>query len=118
MKLKLDENLSRHLKVELASLGHDVSTAAEEDLLSKPDVSIAAAAQAEGRMLLSLDLHFADIRRFPPGTHPGIVLFRPPRLGPLMVNRFVRDFVAHQDLSALAGTLAIVESDRVRVRRA
>ena len=34
MKLKLDENLSRHLKTRLNDLGHDVSTTADENLLS------------------------------------------------------------------------------------
>jgi hypothetical protein len=36
MKLKLDENLSRHLKPVLIELGHDVLTAADENLLSHP----------------------------------------------------------------------------------
>ncbi len=35
MKLKLDENLSRHLKPALTGLGHDVLTAADEGLLSR-----------------------------------------------------------------------------------
>jgi hypothetical protein len=34
MKLKLDENLSRHLKPVLIGLGHDVLTTADENLLS------------------------------------------------------------------------------------
>jgi len=34
MKLKLDENLSRHLKPVLTEFGHDVLTAADENLLS------------------------------------------------------------------------------------
>lgn len=38
MKLKLDENLSRHLKPVLFGLGHDVLTAADENLLSHPGV--------------------------------------------------------------------------------
>ena len=37
MKLKLDENLSRHLKPALALLEHDVLTAADEGLLSQSD---------------------------------------------------------------------------------
>ncbi|MBI1802028.1 MAG: DUF5615 family PIN-like protein, partial [Chloroflexi bacterium] len=49
MMLKLDENLSRHLKPDLAALGHDVLTAAEEGLLSQPDTAIATAASREGR---------------------------------------------------------------------
>ena len=42
MKLKLDENLSRHLKPVLTGLGHDVLTAADENLLSRPDTEVAA----------------------------------------------------------------------------
>ena len=37
MKLKLDENLSRHLKAVLEKYYHDGTTAEEEGLLSKPD---------------------------------------------------------------------------------
>ena len=38
MDIKLDENLSRHLKDQLLPLGHNVSTAFEEGLLGKVDV--------------------------------------------------------------------------------
>ena len=65
MKLKLDENLSRHLKPLLTKLGHDVLTAADENLLSCRDTKIAAAALREKRMLLTLDLEFADLRKYP-----------------------------------------------------
>jgi hypothetical protein len=37
MRLKLDENLSRQLRGQLADLGHDVDTVADEQLLSQPD---------------------------------------------------------------------------------
>jgi len=116
MKLKLDENLSRHLKPVLIGLGHDVLTAADESLLSRPDVEVAACAAREGRILLSLDIEFADLRKYPPGSHPGIVLFRPAFLGPLSVNRFVERFVRSMDLSALSGCVAIVEPQGIRVR--
>jgi predicted nuclease of predicted toxin-antitoxin system len=89
MKLKLDENLSRHLKPVLTGLGHDVLTAADENLLSRPDTEVAAVSIKEGRMLFTLDVEFADLRKYPPGTHPGIILFRPPSCGPLTVNKFI-----------------------------
>jgi hypothetical protein len=43
MRLKLDENLSRHLKQVLAALRHDVTTAGEENLLSQPDTVMGSA---------------------------------------------------------------------------
>jgi len=117
MKLKLDENLSRHLKPVLADLGHDTSTAADENLLSKPDVQVAASAARESRILLTLDVEFADLRKYPPGSHPGIILFRPRALGPLHVNRFIEEFVRATDLAALSGCIAVVEPHAVRVRQ-
>jgi predicted nuclease of predicted toxin-antitoxin system len=116
MRLKLDENLSRHLKPLLIARGHDTLTAADEHLLSRPDTEIARAADVEERMLLTLDVQFADLREHPPGSHPGILLFRPLSLGPLSVNRFVADFVESTDLRPLAGCVAVVEPGRVRVR--
>ena len=117
MKIKLDENLSHHLKSSLVQRGHDVSTAGEEGLLGKLDTEVGAAAKAEERMILTLDLDFADLRKFPPGTHPGVILFRPRSMGPLAVNRFVLRFIQEVDLVRLSKCLAVVEPGRVRVRR-
>jgi len=116
MKLKLDENLSRHLKPLLTRIGHDVVTAADENLLSCSDTKIASAALREERMLLTLDVEFADLRKYPPGSHPGIILFRPPSFGPLSVNKFIADFVNSADLSKLTSCVAIVDPVNVRVR--
>ena len=117
MRLKLDENLSRLLKDRLRVLSHDVQTVADEGLLSQPDSVIVAEARHEGRILLTLDIGVADIRAHPPGSHPGIILFRPPSLGPLMVNRFVEEFVARHELAELQGCVVVVDTDRVRIRR-
>jgi predicted nuclease of predicted toxin-antitoxin system len=116
MKLKLDENLSRHLKPVLFGLGHDVLTAADENLLSHPDTEIAQAAKEEQRMLMTLDVEFADLRKYPPGSHPGVILFRPLSLSPLSVNAFITDFVRRTDLDKLAACVAVVDPVHVRVR--
>jgi predicted nuclease of predicted toxin-antitoxin system len=116
VKLKLDENLSRHLKPALAALQHDVLTVIDEELLSQPDPVVAAAARNEGRILLTLDLEFADLRKYPPGSHPGIILFRLRSLGPLTVNQFVEVFVRDTNLDSLAGCVVVVDPPRLRVR--
>jgi len=116
VRIKLDENLSRHLKAPLTALHHDVATVAEEELLGEPDVRIAAAAKREKRLLLTLDVEFGNLTKYPPGTHPGIILFRPKRFAALRVERFVREFVRNADLTPFAGCLVIVELARVRVR--
>jgi predicted nuclease of predicted toxin-antitoxin system len=116
VRLKLDENLSRHLLPALRSLGHEVTTAAGEGLLSRPDTEVAAAAKNVGRMLLTLDVEFGDLRKYPPGTHPGVVLFRPRSSGPITVNRFVTEFARNSDLQLLTGCVVVVDPSRTRVR--
>jgi len=117
VKIKLDENLSRHLKPLLEKLEHDVCTVLDENLLSQPDTRIGAAAKAEGRILFTLDLEFGDLRKYPPGGHHGVILFRPYSMGPLGVNQFIAGFVAQVDLLDFSGCVVIVEPDKVRVRR-
>ena len=117
MRLKLDENLSRHLEPIVAALGHDVMTVADEELLAQPDTAVAEASRREERMLFTLDLEFGDLRKYRPGSHPGIVLFRPRSFGPLAVNQFVERFVRDTDVSEFGGCVVIVEPSRVRIRR-
>ena len=116
MRIKLDENLSRHLKTALIDVGLEVSTAADENLLGKTDAEVAAAAKSENRMVFTLDVAFVDLRRFPPGDHPGIVLFRPGSLGPISVNQFILDFVRDQNLESLVGSIVVAEPNRIRIR--
>ena len=117
MDIKLDENLSRHLKKSLSQYGHDVVTVSDERLLGKSDIEIGNAAKAEGRVLFTLDVEFADLRKYPAGDYPGVILFRPESLGPSSVNRYILDFVNTADLAGFKGCVVIVEPMRVRVRR-
>jgi predicted nuclease of predicted toxin-antitoxin system len=117
MRIKLDENLSHQLRAVIDACGHETDTVADEGLLSQSDQAVGEAAKREGRMLLTLDLDFSDIRKYSPGTHPGIVLFRPLSLGVNAVFRFVEEFVTNTDLDALSGCLVVVDYQRVRVRR-
>ena len=115
--IKLDENLSRHLSEPLRALGHDVHHVVDEGLLSQPDPVIAAAARNENRILFTLDIGFADLRRHPPGAHPGMVVFRPDGMGPDSTRQLITSFVSHANLDELRGCVVIVEPGRVRVRR-
>ena len=71
MRIKLEENLPRRLKGTLASLQHDVVRVEDELLLAQPDTVVAAAARKENRVLFTLDVEFGDLRKHPPGSHPG-----------------------------------------------
>ncbi|HRH86907.1 MAG TPA: DUF5615 family PIN-like protein [Rubrivivax sp.] len=62
LRFKLDENLPRRVEPALRDLGHDVETALSERLGGADDPVVLAACVAEGRILITLDLDFSDIR--------------------------------------------------------
>lgn len=117
MKIKLDENRSRHLKDSLLQAGYDTAIAFDEGLLGRSDQEVAAAARDEGRMVFTLDLEFANLRKFPPGSSPGVVVFRPRSMGPSAVNQLILRFVKESNLDGLKGCTVVVEPHRARVRR-
>lgn len=78
MRVKLDENLPASLGEVLTTHGHDVDTVLAEDLAGHPDPDVAAAVKTDQRFLITLDKGFGDIRAYPPGTHPGILVLRLP----------------------------------------
>jgi predicted nuclease of predicted toxin-antitoxin system len=76
VKVKLDEDMPADLASPLRDAGFDVVNAVEEGLGGKADPPILKAATSEGRVLITFNLDFADVRHYPPGTHAGIVVFR------------------------------------------
>ena len=75
MRFKLDENVDIRVAPVLAAADHDVETAYEEGLAGEPDEVVGSAATREGRLLVTLDRGFGDIRRYPPGSHAGVISF-------------------------------------------
>ncbi len=117
MKLKLDENVPRRAAAVLTSGGHDIETVPDEGLAGKSDAAIFAAVREEERMLVTLDRGFADIRRYPPGTHPGVLVLRLRDQRPAAIESSLQMLLDAQDLEALRGCLVIVEPGAIRVRR-
>jgi predicted nuclease of predicted toxin-antitoxin system len=117
LRCKIDENLPTEAAALLRSAGHECHTVFDEGLSGAPDPAISARCMAEGRVLLTLDLDFADIRTYPPGRTVGIVVFRPVEPDRDRVLGLVRRVLPLLATDSLDGALWIVEEDRIRVRR-
>ena len=76
MKFKIDENLPVEAALALREHGFDAQTVGEEGLAGATDGAVSACAKAESRVLITLDMDFANIRAYPPEEHAGIVGFR------------------------------------------
>ncbi len=116
MRLKLDENLGRAAAEQLRAAGHDVHTVWDEGIAGIADAELLRVAVAEGRALLSQDLHFADLRRFAPGATHGIIVLRLGQGGPASVGGALARLLTKLPDAPLEGRLWIVSDDSIRIR--
>ncbi|MGH9665573.1 MAG: DUF5615 family PIN-like protein, partial [Bryobacteraceae bacterium] len=110
MKLKIDENLPAECAAILSHGGLQADTVADEGLTGADDSALAAKSQSEGRILVTLDLDFANIRAYPPAEFAGIIVLRPKRQDKQSVLALVRRLTFVLANRPPAGGLWIVES--------
>jgi len=115
MKIKLDENITTQVAPVLSNLGHDVHTVSSEGLVGRPDEDVWLAAQAEHRFLITQDFGFADIRRFSPGTHWGIMLLRLRVTNQAAIAERLSDAFLREDTSIWSRCLVILTETKIRV---
>jgi predicted nuclease of predicted toxin-antitoxin system len=116
MRFKTDENLPEEFAELLRAAGWDALSIVEQQLGGTVDPQIATICQAESRILVTLDLGFADIRMYPPAQYPGLIVLRPsaqdkPRVLAL-ANRLI---MALRDRT-INHELWIVDDRRIRIR--
>ena len=116
LRFKLDENLPRRIESALRELGHDAQTALSEGLAGSPAPDLLAACVAEDRLLVTLDIDFADIRAYPPGSHRGVWVLRPPNQAFGNVLNAVLAGVRLTTVERTAGQLWVIDEKRVRIR--
>ncbi len=117
MKIKLDENLPLALQNGLAARGHDVHSVFDENLAGEPDERIWEACTAEERFLITQDLDFSDARKYPPGTHPGIMILRLVDDSRENLIRVVLQAFTEQDIGSFERALVVVSDVKIRIRR-
>jgi Domain of unknown function (DUF5615) len=116
VRFKLDENMPNAAQVLLAARGFDCHTVHEEGLVGGFDEDLAEVCRREQRVLVTLDLDFADIRTYPPSAYTGFVVLRPSRPDRDAVLDLVERFLLIEG-EALEHSLWIVDTKHVRIRR-
>lgn len=116
MRLKLDENLEPRLAQAAAERGHDALGVLAERISGISDDTLFVICRLERRVLVTLDLDFADVLRFPPRNTAGIIVLRPGRSTRASVRALFDAALELMDLQDPTGVLWIVEPGQVRVR--
>jgi predicted nuclease of predicted toxin-antitoxin system len=116
MRFKVDENLPVEVAKLLSQVGHDAATVLEQHLSGGADSDVALVCQREGRVLVTLDLDFADIRAYPPAQCPGLIVLRLKQQDKPHVLETLSRVVRVFPDEPLERHLWIVEERRIRIR--
>lgn len=117
MRCKIDENMPVDAAELLRDAGHECHTVYTERLSGAADERLMAVCRDEQRVLFTLDLDFADIRRYPPADSAGIVVLRPSEPDAERILRLLARAIQVVGTEPIEQRLWIVEEDRVRIRR-
>jgi predicted nuclease of predicted toxin-antitoxin system len=116
MEFKVDENLPVEVADLLRQVGYDAVTVAEQHLGGWPDPDIASVCQEEGRILITLDIDFADIRAYPPTRFPGLIVLGLHKQDNPHVLEVIEHLIPLLSSEPLERLLWIVEETRLRIR--
>ena len=114
-QFKLDENLPADAAHLFSAAGHDVETVLSEELGGEPGRKVIDIARAEDRILVTIDLDFADTREYPPKEYPGIWVLRSQSQAIESILSLLRGALAILDTESPSHRLWIVEAGRVRI---
>jgi predicted nuclease of predicted toxin-antitoxin system len=116
LKFKVDENLPEELTQLLRKAGWDSASVVEQDLGGAQDPRVAQVCSSEGRILITFDRGFSNIKIYSALNLPGIVVFRLKRQDKPHVlsvsNRLIQELKRRE----LRGELWIVHESRIRIR--
>jgi predicted nuclease of predicted toxin-antitoxin system len=116
MRFKVDENLPIEVAEALRQAGHDAVTVLEQHIGGSADAQLTTLCKRESRVLVTLDMDFADIRRYPPAEFPGLIVLRLRQQDKPYVLDVLTRLVQIIRREPLEGHLWIVEESRVRIR--
>ena len=101
---------------DLLVAGHEAVTVDDQQLVGSNDRDLSEICRSEGRVLVTLDLDFADIRTYPPENYPGLIVLRLGRQDKPHVLDIFQKLLKAIGREPLEGRLWIVEGNRIRIR--
>ncbi|HET6568211.1 MAG TPA: DUF5615 family PIN-like protein [Rhodothermales bacterium] len=120
MRFLVDANLPRSTIAAFTRAGHEAIHVNDVGLKEAPDELIAQRAREIQAAIVTRDLDFADIRRYPPADYPGIVVMRlPDDTVATDIVQILEQFLGRAEIiDNLPAHLAIVGARQVRFRPA
>jgi predicted nuclease of predicted toxin-antitoxin system len=116
MRFKVDENLPDEVCNLLNSAGHDAISVGQQGLGGAADARIYQLCQNERRVLITLDVDFANVQAYDPKSSVGVIVLRLARQDRQRVLDAVATTLTLLGREPLENRLWIVEGERIRIR--
>lgn len=114
----VDEDLPRSLARRLRSAGIHADDSRDVGLRGHADEEILSYATSHALILLTADLGFGNLLRFPLGSHAGVLVARFPNDIPtITLDEAILSAIQSLSDQEISGNLTIIEPGRVRLRR-
>lgn len=117
MKFLADMGISLRTVMWLRSRGYDVVHLRDEGLQRLPDNEILIKARAEGRILLTIDLDFAQLLAVSGENLPSVILFRLGNENYNAINERLTQILCESQEDIELGAIISVSNETFRVRR-
>ena len=115
----IDEDSPKGLERLLQSKGYDAVHVVTAGLAGTQDPQLAVWAKQQGRILVTRDLGFGNLLKFPLGTLPGVIMIRVPEeyVASEVIALMARFLpIIENDETLLNGALIVLEPDQLRIR--
>lgn len=113
--VKLDENVPDSVATVLREAGHDVALARDQELVGAVDERVLGVAASEGRVLVTLDRDFTDVRRHPPQATAGVIVFRMHGQTLSTIRRAAASCGVLLHTESISGRLWVLDESRLRI---
>ena len=117
MQFKTDENLPVEVTELLRGAGYDAMSVLEQGMGGESDPVLDEVCLKEGRVLITLDTDFGDIRVYPPSEAPGYVVLRLKQQDKYSVIEIMERLIPMFNQENLENRLWIVDEQKVRIRK-
>ena len=117
MQFKTDENLPVEVTELLRGAGYDAMSVLEQGMGGESDPVLDEVCIKEGRVLITLDTDFGDIRVYPPSEAPGYVVLRLKQQDKYSVIEIMERLIPMFNQENLENRLWIVDEHKVRIRK-
>lgn len=115
MRFKVDENLPSETALLLKQAGYDAVTVLEQRMQGVHDAVLIEVCRKEKRILITLDLDFANIKMYPPKEYAGIIIVKLRTQSKHSVLRCVNSILPLFGSESIHESLWIVDESHVRI---